>query len=148
MCIWRAACGCPSYADICARIHRARVAAGNSSQKSVVARITVYDCFRTGRTRLNADLVAEIALALTGDPAQAQQWRERCLQANAVTASGIPADDAASQKLPATDVSQPRVQIEPRELDGTHQPEVTIKACCVEHLSLFKLMGPMVMQKL
>lgn len=41
-----------------------RAAAGESPHAARVARSTVYDCFRTGRVRVNLALVREIATAL------------------------------------------------------------------------------------
>ncbi|MAM53841.1 ECF transporter S component [uncultured Microbacterium sp.] len=68
-----------SYADIAARIARRREAEGASPAGARIARSTVYDVFRPGRRRINADLVAEIVLALGGDEQSARDWRRRCL---------------------------------------------------------------------
>jgi energy-coupling factor transport system substrate-specific component len=58
-----------------------------------IGRSTVYDAFRTGRSRLNASLVGEIVCALGLSDEQAAAWRERC--ANARKASPAPAAEHA-----------------------------------------------------
>lgn len=68
-----------SYAEIAARITANRVAAGAGAAAARIARSTVYDAFQSGRHRLNADLVAEIVLALGGHEDQAAHWRRECL---------------------------------------------------------------------
>lgn len=77
----RFAAGDVSYAEIVRRIaaHRERngVDAGNVRP----ARTTVYDAFRTGRTRVNAQLVGEIASVLGASEIEAAQWEERCIRA-------------------------------------------------------------------
>jgi energy-coupling factor transport system substrate-specific component len=60
----RSDAGDPSFQTIAARVRDARLAAGESPAGARVARSTVYDCFRDGRTRMSLPLVREIALAL------------------------------------------------------------------------------------
>jgi len=79
----RLAHGNPSYANISSRITQRRIHNGVTAQKAAIARSTVYDCFRTGRSRINADLVSEIVLVLTDDNQSAALWREQCLRAHA-----------------------------------------------------------------
>jgi len=81
----RADSGCPSYQEIVSRITKAREDKGMTPAAARIARTTVYDCFRTGRTRINPELVGEIVQALTGDEAQARQWMKRCRDARAET---------------------------------------------------------------
>jgi len=73
--------GAVSYAEIATRIARSRESRGMSAASARVARSSVFDAFRTGRTRINAGLVAEIVAALGGSEADAEQWRRRCLRA-------------------------------------------------------------------
>ena len=61
--------GSPSYAEIARRIGRLR--AGAEPPK-----VTVYDCFRPGRRRVDDGLVGDIVHALGGEPADADRWRE------------------------------------------------------------------------
>lgn len=71
-----------SYSEIAFRIRNTRVANGATPGAAHIARSTVYDVFRSGRKRVNADLVVEIARALGADDRAAAQWRERCFQAS------------------------------------------------------------------
>ncbi|WP_418059837.1 ATP-binding protein [Pimelobacter simplex] len=73
----RSAAGSPSYARVAERVVAARRSRGVPEAESHVGRITVYDCFRAGRRRVDADLVAEIVLALAYDDATADHWRGR-----------------------------------------------------------------------
>lgn len=70
-----------SYAEIAVRIGRLRQERGLSPEQARVARSSVFDAFREGRSRLNADLVADIALALGDDDEAAERWRRRVLDA-------------------------------------------------------------------
>ncbi|MDN5632399.1 hypothetical protein, partial [Kocuria sp.] len=63
----RSEAGGISYARITQRIERARRERGVDEYSARLARSTVYDAFRSGRTRLSADLVEEIVLALGVD---------------------------------------------------------------------------------
>jgi len=73
--------GCPSYSDIALRIAKTREAQGVAPEAARIARSTVYDCFKTGRTRINPALVGETVLAITGDDEQAAAWVKRCQSA-------------------------------------------------------------------
>ncbi len=64
----RAASGSPSYAEIARRI-----GVGTGAEP---AKVTVYDCFRSGRRRLDPDLIREIVLALGEGDEAAERWRE------------------------------------------------------------------------
>lgn len=66
--------GDPSYAEIGRRVAEQRVRDGADPHAARVARTTVYDVFRTGRTRLNVPLVREIARALGGGDADVDAW--------------------------------------------------------------------------
>lgn len=65
--------GTPSYAEIARRITAARMARG-LSRVDAPGRITVYDCFRRGRSRIDVDLLADIVSAL-GAGADVDAWR-------------------------------------------------------------------------
>src|SRR5699024_1851196 len=75
--------GVVTYAEIARRIggHRGRF--NGEGVNDAPARSTVYDAFRSGRSRLNAELVGEIARALGEDEQSVHQWRVRCYQAQA-----------------------------------------------------------------
>jgi energy-coupling factor transport system substrate-specific component len=73
--------GAPSYDELAARITRHRERRGLVPAAARVARSTVYDAFRSGRTRINAELLADIVTALGEDDAVVDQWRLRCMRA-------------------------------------------------------------------
>lgn len=65
----RARAGSPSYAEIARRIGRLR---GGAEP----AKVTVYDCFRPGRRRVDDRLVGDIVRALGGEESESERWRE------------------------------------------------------------------------
>lgn len=67
-----------SYADIAFRVSHLREERGVSAAAARVARSTVFDAFKSGRRRMNADLIADIALALGEEAEAAEGWRARC----------------------------------------------------------------------
>lgn len=67
--------GRPSYAEIVRRIRRDRATRGLPPAEQRVGRVTVYDCFRPGRSRVDPGLLADIVRALgAGD--QVEEWRQ------------------------------------------------------------------------
>lgn len=79
----RASAGVVPYAEIARRIGRNRERAANGGTTHTPARSTIYDAFRLGRSRLNAELVAEIAHALGEDDQSVHQWKLRCYRVQA-----------------------------------------------------------------
>lgn len=77
----RFAAGDISYAEIVRRIAAHREREGVDATNARPARTTVYDAFRTGRARVNPQLVGEIARVLGASEVEVAQWEERCLQA-------------------------------------------------------------------
>lgn len=75
----RFAAGDISYAELVRRIGANRERGGAANDRP--ARTTVYDAFRTGRSRVNPQLVGEIARVLGASEIEVAQWEERCLQA-------------------------------------------------------------------
>lgn len=71
--------GAVSYTDLTTRIAQQRAEAGLAPAAARIARSTVYDAFRPGRSRISPDLVAEIVLALTSDDLKAEFWRTRAV---------------------------------------------------------------------
>lgn len=67
--------GSPSYAEIARRIRRQRAQRNLPPAEQAPGRVTVYDCFRRGRSRLDLDLVCDIVAALGAD-AQIPEWRQ------------------------------------------------------------------------
>ncbi|MGK4585503.1 hypothetical protein [Kitasatospora sp. HPMI-4] len=64
--------GSPSYTAIARRISSVRAARGIPEAERTPGRITVYDCFRAGRRRLDVELLSDIVQVLGGDPGP---WR-------------------------------------------------------------------------
>lgn len=97
----RAAAGGPSYAEIARRIGDHRASSG-SAEPVRPSRATVYDCFRLGRHRVDADLVAEIVRALGEPETRIRRWVRACGRAQetpeplaaADVRGDLPADDA------------------------------------------------------
>lgn len=67
--------GSPSYARIARAVGVVRVSRGVPSHEATPARVTVYDCFRDGRRRIDTDLVVDIAEALGAGPDDRTMWR-------------------------------------------------------------------------
>ena len=78
---WRRAAGEPSFTEIAQRIGRQRQDAGVPPAAARVGRTTVYDTFRTGRRRVNLELVREIATALGVSGPEVDDAITRCLEA-------------------------------------------------------------------
>lgn len=75
---WRRGAGNPSYSAIVRTIRALRAARGLPPGEHAPGRITVYDCFKRGRRRLDIDLVVDIGRALGLDDAQANEWERAC----------------------------------------------------------------------
>lgn len=94
-----------TYRELAARITRQRENDGVIPAKARIAHTTVSDVFRLGRSRLNANLVAEIVRALDGDDAAAKDWRTRVAQIAPLTPV-VPRSpepvDASPPTLPTT----------------------------------------------
>lgn len=67
--------GDPSYETIKARVNATWRAAGRPAG-DLTSKTTIVDCFRSGRRRLNADLVLGMVGALHPDPAYVARWRQ------------------------------------------------------------------------
>src|SRR3954452_12827353 len=67
--------GNPSYEQITGRVAAEWTAVGRPAAE-VPGKTTIVDCFRAGRRRLNADLVAAVVSALHPDVGYAAQWQQ------------------------------------------------------------------------
>lgn len=105
----RAEAGAPSYAEIALRIARLREERGVPEAQARPARTTVYDCFRTGRRRIDGDLVVDIVRALGTDQDQVAAWGDRCRRARSGAAAPEPTEPVTE---PATG---PATEPEPTE---------------------------------
>lgn len=63
-----------SYTSIALQVSELRLARGIHEAGARTPRSTVYTCFRTGRARLDIDLLRDIVLVLTHDEAVAERW--------------------------------------------------------------------------
>lgn len=72
----RAWAGNPSYATLAKRVAALRRARGVPAAEATPGRVTVYDCFRDGRRRLDADLVVSLVAALGADREVQAVWRQ------------------------------------------------------------------------
>ncbi|MFT4221006.1 MAG: tetratricopeptide repeat protein [Microbacterium sp.] len=76
---FRARAGSPSFSEIARRVTALRTARGVRASERSPGRITVYDCFRAGRRRVDAALLLDIVRALGADAAETARWREWCV---------------------------------------------------------------------
>lgn len=107
----RAAAGHPSFSELVRSIGRLRQDRGVAAEVSRPGRTTVYDAFRPGRRRIDADLVADIVLALGGTEPEAQRWRERCHAARGGAAA------AHVVQTPLEPAAEPHTPAEPKPAD-------------------------------
>ncbi|GAA1948347.1 ECF transporter S component [Microbacterium aquimaris] len=120
--------GDASYAEIAIRIARRREADGASPASARIARSTVYDVFRTGRRRINADLVAEIVTALGGDDETAAAWRRRCLAVRVDAAQIATGSEPDAISSSPSDPGDHRGRQPSREPDDARAEEDTVDA--------------------
>ena len=121
----RISAGMVSYAEIVRRIARARAEDGVAQEACQPARTTVYDAFKKGRSRINADLVGEIARALGEEPDRAAEWVRRCHVAQMQSERGAlitstsgpaeavpaPAEETSSQQATSAGRGLPRTAL-------------------------------------
>ncbi|WP_264029197.1 tetratricopeptide repeat protein [Cellulosimicrobium sp. SH8] len=95
----RAWAGDPSYTEIARRVGALRTARGVPVAEARPGRVTVYDVFRAGRTRLDVGLLADVAQVL-GD-ARPAGWRAAYRTAARAVPAHVAAQGAASRAGPA-----------------------------------------------
>lgn len=91
--------GSPSFSTITQRVGEIRAARGVRASERSPGRVTVYDCFRDGRRRVDVDLILDIVSALGGDADELRRWRSWCLdlqraQSPALIVAASPVDPA------------------------------------------------------
>jgi tetratricopeptide (TPR) repeat protein len=89
-----------SYRAIHREVVRDRAARG-VPERPVLS--TVFRCLQAGRPRLDVELVVDVARALLGDGARAEEWRQAChvVLGRAAGASMVVVDDALPEDLPS-----------------------------------------------
>ncbi|GAA2625920.1 tetratricopeptide repeat protein [Paractinoplanes durhamensis] len=92
--------GNPSFDVITQRINAGWTAAGRPAAE-LARRGTVVDCFKTGRRRVNADLIAAVAQALHPDAGYVAQWRQalRVVSGESRAAAQVRAQDRLPDDL-------------------------------------------------
>lgn len=116
----RGRAGSPSYAEIARRVGEVRAARGRCGRPARrPSRITVYDCFRDGRARLDIELVVDIAEVLDA-PEPASWWRAAYGAASSRVAQGSIV--SVLDRLPA---AQPEFVGRRAELAGIHDALAT-----------------------
>lgn len=110
--------GQPSFGDIALGVSRVRRERGMTLEQARVGRTTVYDAFRLGRSRLDADLVADIVRALGGSDAEADAIIARCRASQSaprVALERVPASVSVSVPVSVQEPVPVDVVAEPRE---------------------------------
>ncbi|WP_271404684.1 ECF transporter S component [Kocuria palustris] len=120
----RSSVGDPSFAQIAQRVTERRIARGTPEAAARVARTTVYDAFRMGRTRLDASLIGEIAAALEDDEHRGAVWARRARRARPHPAPEPPTDSepqhsALPSEVPTEDDSGAAQSTPPLASDET-----------------------------
>lgn len=86
---WRIAAGSPSYAELARRVGELRAAGDQQARVVAPGRVTVYDCFRDGRSRIDVALVLDLAAVLGIEGREYDDWRERCAEAMRPRTHGV-----------------------------------------------------------
>lgn len=102
--VLRTRAGSPSYAELTRRVVERRVADGQEVHAARIAKSSVHDAFRFGRTRINVPLVRELVAAMDGDPAVVEDWLTTCATASAAPGP-TPPDPGASTTVVASRTS-------------------------------------------
>ncbi|MFF7292330.1 hypothetical protein ACFY9N_07310 [Microbacterium sp. NPDC008134] len=101
-----------TFDELCARLNELRAADGGTSFAEIArrigglrggvepAKVTVYDCFRPGRRRIDEHLVGDIVRVLHGDESEAVRWTDAARSLNGIR-SGVRIEVAAGSR--ATD---------------------------------------------
>lgn len=73
----RESAGTPSYQTLARDLMAQRMAEGRDEHAARVAKSSVHDAFRYGRSRVNLVLVKELVRVMGGDPAEVDAWVAR-----------------------------------------------------------------------
>jgi tetratricopeptide (TPR) repeat protein len=88
--------GSPSYSEIARRVQTFRTQRGKGGRNQPPGRVTIYDCFRAGRSRLDVNLLCDIVVVL-GAPQETSTWRAAYAQVEglAVASEIVPVKQGA-----------------------------------------------------
>ncbi|TQL49711.1 tetratricopeptide (TPR) repeat protein [Ornithinicoccus hortensis] len=112
--------GNPSYATLAKRVAQARLARGVPPSEATPGRVTVYDCFREGRRRLDSDLVISLVAVLGADREAQAVWRQAIRRVLMPGAGPVQAEAVLHPAPPEAFVGRERALAElARLLDGS-----------------------------
>lgn len=97
--------GTPSYEALTQRLIAQRIEDGRDPHAARIARSSVHDAFRFGRSRINESLVRELVRVMGGDPRDVDGWVGDCAASARVT----PPVPTARPSGPATTTASPPV---------------------------------------
>jgi energy-coupling factor transport system substrate-specific component len=99
--------GEPSFAELTRRIIEQRIERGQDEHAARIAKSSVHDAFRLGRSRINEALVRELVVVMDGDDEIVDQWLSRCEPSARPGAPARPdPDDEQAAVPPAPSVRQ------------------------------------------
>lgn len=116
----------PSYAEMTRRLIDQRIADGMDEHAARIAKSSVHDAFRLGRSRINLPLVREFAQVLGADPAVVDEWVAAC----APTAVSAPAPEPERNEAQPPPPTAPPATATP----ATRQVVVLLVACVALNL--------------
>lgn len=88
--------GAPSYAELAQRVAEQRIADGMDAHRARIAKSSVHDAFRFGRTRINVTLTEELVRAMGAEPSAVALWVRESLVVHASRTAGGPAEEPPS----------------------------------------------------
>lgn len=101
----RTAAGAPSFAELARRVGAIRLGRGSADAPG---RVTVYDCFRDDRQRIDTELIHDLVLALGATSAEASTWRSTAARLNGATTGGpVSATVLQASDTPGSDAVEP-----------------------------------------
>ncbi|MFD5226125.1 hypothetical protein ACFWHT_10950 [Microbacterium sp. NPDC058342] len=103
----REAAGHVSYAELVRRITDLRLRRGIPAAAAIPARSTVYNAFKTGRSRYDTELLRDIVVALGEDDVATDRWLRRSRDARRAK-SAVPSAPAPIPVLPSPGSAVPR----------------------------------------
>lgn len=93
----RESAGSPSYADLTRRLIEQRIGEGQNEHEARIAKSSVHDAFRYGRSRINQDLTRELVRLLGADPDRVDQWMTACQNSQQAVPTPAPAPASLAQ---------------------------------------------------
>lgn len=112
----RAWAGEPSFSALARRIAQQRKARGVPPGDATPGRVTVYDCFKDGRRRLDVGLVMDIVAALGADSQLLATWRRSIRRVISPGAGPVQAEVVRDPAVPEPFVGRESERAEVREL--------------------------------